>query len=212
MGLGVWIDRVERDGSTWAARYGVRLARVALGVIFFWFGFLKFFPGMSAAESLAGRTIERMSHGHVGPAVSMPVLATWECAIGLGLMSGRFTRLTLALLFLQMPGTFMPLVYFPGETFQRWPWVPTLLGQYIVKNLALIACGIVVGATMRGGMIVSDPRVARSARWLDAVFVRYRRRFGREPGVIPLAESLKRSKAAAEVGVAVVADRGAGPV
>ena len=195
MGVGTWIDRVERDCSTWMARYSVRLTRVALGTIFFWFGFLKYFPGMSAAESLAGRTISRLTHGHVGPAVSMPVLATWECAIGLGLITGRFTRVTLVLLFLQMPGTFMPMVFFPRETFQHGPFVPTLLGQYIIKNFALIAAGILVGATMRGGVIVADPRVAQSARWLDAVFVRYRRRFGREPGVIPLAESLHRAKA-----------------
>ncbi len=199
MAIRSWINRVECDCSTWMARYGVLLTRTALGIIFFWFGFLKFFPGASAAEALAGRTITRLSLGHVPPAVSMPVLATWECAIGLGLLSGRFVRLTLVLLFLQMPGTFMPLVFFPHETFQRFPLVPTLLGQYIVKNLALICAGILVGATMRGGMIVSDPRVAHSARWLDRVFIRYRRRFGREPAVVPLAESLKHSKAAALV-------------
>jgi uncharacterized membrane protein YphA (DoxX/SURF4 family) len=139
------------------ARYGVRLLRISLGVNFFWFGFLKFFPGLSPAQDLATRTISVLTFGKVAPWVAMIVLATWESAIGLGLIFGVFMRATLFLLFVQMLGAITPLVLFPHETFVRFPYAPTLEGQYIIKNLVLISAGIVIGATVRGGKLVSEP-------------------------------------------------------
>ena len=62
------------------------------------------------------------------------------------------------MLYLQMLGTLTPIVLFPDEVFTRIPYVPTLEGQYIIKNLVLISAGIVVGATVRGGRIVPDPK------------------------------------------------------
>ncbi len=186
--------RVESRTAVLMARYGVLLTRLALGVIFMWFGILKFFPGQSDAEVLAGRTIMKLSFGHVPPAMSMPVLACWECSIGLGFLTGRLVRTTLVLLFLQLPGTFMPLFFFPHETWKWCPFVPTLLGQYIIKNIALVCAGILVGATMRGGKIIADPRAANSAEWMERVFDRFRRRFGREPELVAVAESIKRAR------------------
>ena len=145
------------------AEHGVTLARIALGVVFLWFGALKLFPGMSPAETLASRTITRLTMGMMPPAVSLPVLAVWECAIGLGLLTGRALRVTLLLLFLQMPGTMLPLVMFPQETFAHVPYAPTLEGQYIIKNLVLIAAAIVVGATVRGGRLSAEPSRAPAA-------------------------------------------------
>ena len=140
------------------ARYGVRLLRISLGVVFFWFGFLKYFPGLSPAQDLATRTINVLTFGKVAPWVAMGILATWESAIGLGLIFGVFMRATLLLLFVQMLGAIMPLLIFPRETFYRFPYAPTLEGQYIIKNLVLISAGIVIGATVRGGKLVSEPR------------------------------------------------------
>ncbi len=156
-------NSADKRITEWMAKYGIVLIRVALGIIFFWFGILKFFPGLSAADELASRTISMLSFGYVTPAVSVPVLAAWECAIGLGLISGMFLRLTLLLLFLQMMGTFMPLVFFPSETWARIPYAPTLEGQYIIKNLVLFGAGIVVGATVRGGRIIAEPKRAQEA-------------------------------------------------
>src|ERR1700694_4151652 len=111
------LDPIDRRITRWMAEHGVTRTRIALGVVFLWFGALKFFPGMSPAETLAGRTIERLTMGVVQPAMSLPVLALWEGAIGFGLLTGRALRATLLLLFLQMLGTMLPLVMFPGETF-----------------------------------------------------------------------------------------------
>ncbi len=147
--------------TRWMARFGVPLLRVSLGVVFLWFGALKFFPGLSPAQTLAARTVEWLSFGTIGPALSVPALALWECLIGLGLLTGVFMRATLLLLAVQMLGTLTPLVLFPGEVFTRIPYAPTLEGQYIIKNAVLISAAIVVGATVRGGGLVADPLHAR---------------------------------------------------
>lgn len=159
--LRLLFDRADVRITNWMARYGVLLLRVSLGLVFFWFGVLKFFPGLSPAQDLATRTMEVLTFGLVPPSVSIPVLATWECAIGLGLMFGLFMRGTLLLLFVQMLGTIMPIFLFPNEAFNRIPYAPTLEGQYIIKNLVLVSAGLVIGATVRGGRVVADPEIAR---------------------------------------------------
>ncbi len=156
-------NRVDVSVTNWMARYGVLLLRISLGIVFFWFGVLKFFPGLSPAQDLATRTISMLTFGLMPPSVSVPVLATWECVIGIGLICGLFMRATLLLLFVQMLGTLMPMVFFPQEVFTHIPFAPTLEGQYIVKNIVLISAGLVIGATVRGGAVVANPRVARIA-------------------------------------------------
>src|SRR3712207_3021299 len=91
-------NRVDPLITRWMARYGITLIRTSLGIVFFWFGVLKFFPGLSPAETLAGRTIEFLTGGILEPGVSLPLLAAWECAIGLGLITGVAQRFTLLLL------------------------------------------------------------------------------------------------------------------
>src|SRR5262249_48630353 len=149
--------------TNWMARYGIVLLRVSLGIVFFWFGVVKFFPGLSPAEDLASRTISALTFGLMAPSVSVRVLAAWECAIGLGLITGLFLRGTLLLLFVQMLGTVTPLLLFPSEAFSHIPYGPTLEGQYIIKNLVLVSAGLVIGATVRGGVMVANPEMARRA-------------------------------------------------
>ena len=153
MNISKQLDSLDGRITAWMARHGVTLTRLALGLVFLWFGAIKFVPGWSPAADLAVRTIDRLTFGMVGPETSLPVLAVWESAIGLGLLTGKFLRATLLLLFVQMLGTLTPLVIFPSETFVAFPYAPTLEGQYIVKNLVLVTAGIVVGATVRGGQL-----------------------------------------------------------
>jgi uncharacterized membrane protein YkgB len=151
------LEPVDIRLTTWMARHGITLTRISLGVVFLWFGAIKFVPGWSPAADLAARTIERITFGLVAPELGLPLLAAWESLIGIGLLLGRFLRLTLLLLFVQMPGTMLPLVLFPSETFTAFPHAPTMEGQYIIKNLVLIAAAIVIGATVRGGELRSEP-------------------------------------------------------
>jgi uncharacterized membrane protein YphA (DoxX/SURF4 family) len=151
------LDSLDRRITSLMADYGLLLLRLALALIFLWFGVLKFFPGLSPAETLAGKTIEMLSFQTISASTAVFILAIWECAIGLGLLTGRFMRLTLLLLFLQMLGTITPLFLFPQETWLVFPIAPTLEGQYIIKNAVLIAGAVVLGATVRGGRITTEP-------------------------------------------------------
>ena len=150
------LDPIDRRITGLMARYGVDLLRIALGIVFLWFGAIKLIPGLSPAESLAARTIDALTFGIVTRDVALPLLGVWESLIGLGLLTGIALRATLLLLFVQMLGTLTPLLLFPSETFTTFPIVPTLEGQYIIKNAVLIAGAIVVGATVRGGALVPE--------------------------------------------------------
>ncbi len=139
-----YLDRLDRTITRWMSLHGMRIMRIGLGVVFFWFGVLKFFPGLSPAEGLVRATVY-----FVDPDLFIPVLAAWETLIGLGLMTGRFMRVTLFLLFLQMPGTALPLVILPDVVWTVFPYGLTLEGQYIIKNLVLIGAAFVLGARVR---------------------------------------------------------------
>ena len=141
--------------TRWMAAHGLFLLRLSVGIVFFWFGFLKFFEGLSPAQDLAIRTIRTISFGWFSDEVIIFGLATWEVLIGFGLLTKIFLRETLLLLYLQMIGTFLPVFLFPAEVFHLFPYSLTLEGQYIVKNLVLLSAGIVLGATVRGGRL--DP-------------------------------------------------------
>ena len=139
-----YFDRIDQAISGWMARTGMTFLRVGLGIIFFWFGMLKFFPGLSPAEELVRNTTY-----FVNPDFFLPALAAWETLIGVGLITGKFMRITLLLLFLQMPGTALPLIILPEVVWNTFPFGLTLEGQYIIKNLVLIGAGLVLGGKVR---------------------------------------------------------------
>lgn len=157
-------DRLDAHIVAWMARHGVTVLRVGLGIIFLWFGALKFIPDLSPAEDLATRTIGTLSFGLIGADLARIMIAALEVLIGLGLVTGRFLRAVIALLFFQLVGTFTPVLLFPREVFQILPIAPTLEGQYIFKNLVLVGAGLVIGATVRGGRLRPEqPRTAVTA-------------------------------------------------
>jgi uncharacterized membrane protein YkgB len=143
-------------------RRGIAILRLAVATVFIWFGVLKFF-GSSDAESMALQTISALTAHSLSDDVALYGLAALECVIGLGMLAKKGPNLVLPLMYVQMLGTLLPLAIFPYETWQSF-LVPTLEGQYIIKNAVLIAAGIVVGAAARGGKLISDPKVAKHAR------------------------------------------------
>lgn len=148
----------DRAITRWMARHGITLLRVSLGIVFLWFGALKFFPALPLpqSEELGVRILGRLSLGLLAPPVAQALLALLECGIGLGLLAGRFLRTVIFLLVGQMIGTFAPMFLYPEEVFARAPLVPTLLGLYIIKNVVLLSAGIVIGATVRGARMRPD--------------------------------------------------------
>jgi uncharacterized membrane protein YkgB len=136
-------EQIDRIVAGAMQRYGVRVLRYALAVVFIWFGILK--PlGLSPAEALVKRTVYFL------PAdVFFPILGWWEVAIGAALLFRPLVRLALFLLFAQMVGTFLPLVVLPEVVWTNFPFALTTEGQYIIKNLVLIGAALVVGGTVR---------------------------------------------------------------
>ena len=142
--VSVILRRVDDAITGWIARNRIRCLHFSLGLVFFWFGVLKFFPGLSPAENLATRTIETLTFGMIHPAASIFLLATWECAVGIALGFRLCLRATLCLLFLHMVCTFLPVIFFPQEVFTQFPHGLTLEGQYIVKNLVLLSAALML--------------------------------------------------------------------
>jgi len=140
------LEAAERGFGKWASTNGVTILRVTLGLIFVWFGVLKFCPGLCDVEVLAAKTMQALTLGLIPARVCICMLGVLECGIGVGLISRRWMRLTTVCLMLHLGGTFVAMGLFPGETWKHFPYAPTLVGQYILKNLILMAAGLVVGA------------------------------------------------------------------
>lgn len=137
-------DRLSR----WIRRRGFAALRIGLGIVYLWFGALKYFPGVSPAENLAARTVEAITFGLMPPPVGLPVLATWECLIGAGLLAGLWPRFILLLICVHLLGTFTPLFFFPAEIWTSFPFGLSLVGKYIVRNLVLYGAAIMIGADL----------------------------------------------------------------
>ena len=136
-------DRIDVPIANWMDKYGQLLLRYSLATVFIWFGILK--PlGISPANELVRRTVYWLP-----PETFIPILGWWEVAIGVCLLFRPLLRFAILLLFLQMPGTILPLILLPEVCFTQFPFGLTLEGQYIIKNLTLISAGIVIGGTVR---------------------------------------------------------------
>jgi len=127
-----WFAKIDSIITEWMSSNGYLLIRISVGVIFVWFGLLKFFPGLSPAQELATKTIKFLSFGLIPDFIIIKGLAFWEVLIGIGLIFGKYIRGTLFLLFLQLTGTFAPLFFFPNDVFTHFPYALTLEGQYII--------------------------------------------------------------------------------
>lgn len=139
--------RVRVDG--WLDRYSFPLLRVALGLVIFGFGFLKYFSGISPAQDLVLHANRILTFGLVPDQVALPALATVECLLGLSLITGRGLRLLVYPLTAWAIAILSPLLLFPAELFSGPDHAPTLAGQYVLKDIILLAACFVVMARVR---------------------------------------------------------------
>lgn len=147
------LDRLDQALVSFMNQYGIHLLRWTLALVFIWFGGLKLI-GASPATDLVVRTVFWLP-----PHLAVLVIGVWEVAIGVGLLftAPLILRITLLLLWLQMAGTFQVLVLLPEAAFQGGnPLLPTMEGQYVIKNLVLIAGGLVIGSTVRRKEVAED--------------------------------------------------------
>lgn len=137
--------------------WSIPILRIAVGLIFLGFGVLKFFPDVSPAQELAETTFDKLSFGLVPGGVAIIAIATLESFIGICFLLNRWMRLALWLLAFQLVGVLAPLVLLPGRLFAGPGHAPTLEGQYVLKDVVLVAAGMVVAAgTFRSGRLVRD--------------------------------------------------------
>ena len=159
------LNRFDAFAVGLAKRYGIVTLRVALGIVFVWFGALKVADASPVAR-LVSDIVPLLSER-----AAVLTVGIVEIIVGAGLITGWAIRLTLALFFAQMIGTFAVLVLEPDIAFRGGnPLRLTVLGEFVVKNLVLLTAGVVVagaiprpGGDARLGSMLSRP-AARGAR------------------------------------------------
>jgi uncharacterized membrane protein YkgB len=145
------LKRIDQKIARWMSRWSTKAIRISFGIIFIWFGILKPFD-LSSAESLLKATVVWLPFGT--PEFWLVTIGVWEVAIGVTFLFSRTTKIAIALLFLQMFGTFMPLVFLPEVTFQNGNILtPSLEGQYIIKNVMIISAALALGGTYYKGTV-----------------------------------------------------------
>lgn len=146
---------IEAACHRFLVTHSIAVLRISLGVVFLLFGALKFFPGVSPAQGLVEQTTHLLTFGLMPAAVALALVAAMECAIGLCLIIGRLMRPAIYLLGAQMVGILSPLVLLTGRLFDGPHGAPTLEGQYVLKDVILVAATLVVAATVLGGARLS---------------------------------------------------------
>ena len=133
------ISKLDRGIISLCRESSVPVARFGLFVVFFWFGILKVLglsPASGLVQALFEQTISWMSFG-----TFIILFGYFECLIGVLFLIPRMERVVIPFLFFHMITTFMPLFILPEVTWSGF-MVPTLEGQYIIKNLVIIAAAI----------------------------------------------------------------------
>jgi putative oxidoreductase len=160
------LDRAREIGGTaeamahrWLVAHSIMLLRVSLGAVFLAFGALKIFPGVSPAEDLVTATTHALTFGLVPGPVALLTVAVLECLVGILLISGRHLRAAICLMALLMVGILSPTVLFAPRLFSGPHHAPTLEGQYVLKDVVLVAATLVLAATLGGGRLrdADDP-------------------------------------------------------
>ncbi|WP_159470129.1 DoxX family protein [Dyadobacter sp. 3J3] len=155
-------DKLDTSINRWLVNNSILLLRISMGLVFIGFGVLKFFTGVSPIESLATRTTSVLTLGIFAGHHAMIFVASLECVIGLCFLTGMFLRVGVWLLAVQMLGAMSPLLIYPAELFPGPMHAPTLAAQYIIKDIILIAAGMVIASTWTGAKIVAKPQTMRS--------------------------------------------------
>jgi uncharacterized membrane protein YkgB len=137
-------ERVDTAVTGFLQAYGLTVLRLALGVVYIWFGALKV-ADRTPVEGLVDDVVFFAEGSWVVPAIGV-----WEIVIGLGLIVPVALRLTLLMMALQLLGTMTALVVVPGRCFQDGnPLLLTETGEFVIKNIVLLSAGLVIGSTVR---------------------------------------------------------------
>ncbi|HEY4022532.1 MAG TPA: DoxX family membrane protein [Pseudonocardiaceae bacterium] len=140
----------------WLARHSITVLRICMGVVIFVFGFAKYFPGVSPAQGLVLAVNRILTFGLMPERVTLILFATVESVLGLSLISGWGLRVTIYPLALWALAILSPLVLLTGELFSGPYHALTLLGQYVFKDIVLLASVLVIASRVRRGSRSAD--------------------------------------------------------
>jgi uncharacterized membrane protein YphA (DoxX/SURF4 family) len=154
------LDAIEMALHHWLVTHSMALLRISLGVVFLGFGILKFFPGVSPAENLVITTTSILTLHVLPGSIAIVAIAVLECVIGLWLVTGRALRGVLYLLAIELVGILSPLVLLAGRLFDGPHHAPSLEGQYVFKDIILVAAVLVIATTVRGAKLTSSEEAA----------------------------------------------------
>lgn len=151
--MNIWepFNEIDQEVENVLGKVAIPSLRFSLGFIYLWFGLLKLL-GVSPAAKLVTQTFHP-----IPPRVAVLLAGVWETVVGLGLITRKGLCPTLLLFFLQVIGTFMVFIRHPEQTFQNGnPLRLTQEGEFIMKNLILLAAGLVVASTADTDERVTD--------------------------------------------------------
>jgi uncharacterized membrane protein YphA (DoxX/SURF4 family) len=150
------LDQLEAAAHRWLIAHSLTLLRLSVGAVFLGFGVLKLFPGISPAQNLVETTTNILTFGLVPGSVALVGVAALECIIGLCLIGGRAMRPAVYLLAIELIGILSPLVLLPSRMFSGPHHAPTLEGQYVLKDVIVVAAALVLAATLRGAKLTAQ--------------------------------------------------------
>jgi uncharacterized membrane protein YphA (DoxX/SURF4 family) len=112
---------------------------ISIGIVYFAFGILKFFPSLSPAEQLAEQTINKITFGLISGKIALISLAIMETIIGIAFIFQIKKKVVIQFALFHMICTFLPFIFFPELTFNSSSTSFSIVGQYIVKNIIIIS-------------------------------------------------------------------------
>ncbi|MDO9352731.1 MAG: DoxX family membrane protein [Solirubrobacteraceae bacterium] len=162
--------RADERMHTFAVRHAVSVLRVALAFVFILFGALKFFPDLSPAQEIATGVMTKLTFGLVPAHAALLAVAVAEVGVGVLLLANRAMRVAVWFLALEMVAILSPLVLFQGELFSGPHHLPSLIGQYILKDFVLLGGVLVLFATRRGAKIFdADTAEVEAAQLVESL-------------------------------------------
>ncbi|WP_375446789.1 DoxX family membrane protein [uncultured Fibrella sp.] len=134
-------DQLDTTVNRWLVENSSTLLRICTGVVFLEFGLIKFFYGSSPVEGLATYVL---TGGLLTGGTATHLVALLECITGACFLSSRSIRLVIWLLGIQLLGALVPFVFFSNELILSLFNTPTLVVQYMLTEIVLVATGLFI--------------------------------------------------------------------
>jgi len=141
------LEHFDRYVIRFFRKYSVPFARLVFFVVFFWFGILKIFP-VSPAGPLVTDLLDQTFLNFIEPNLFLQIFGVFECLLGILILIPKYERITFLLLLFHLATTVLPMFMLPHLTWDG-VLIPSLIGQYIIKNSVFLALSIVLFSHLR---------------------------------------------------------------